>query len=64
VEVFSTGFSQVLEWKQERLIGGYNNVALPPGWKSLPNGVYFVSVRAKGGGEESPPKLFKMMKLR
>lgn len=64
VEVFSTGFSQVLEWKQERLIGGYNNVALPPGWKGLPNGVYFVSVRAKGGGEESPPKLFKMMKLR
>ena len=64
VDVFSTGFSQVLELKQGQLHGGYNNVALPAAWKTQANGLYFVRVRAKLGGQEAPPRTFKLMKLR
>lgn len=64
VEIYSVGLASVLETKQERCAAGYNQIPLPPQWKTLANGVYFARVKAQRGGEEAPSRVLKLMKLR
>jgi hypothetical protein len=62
--VFTKAEVVSLEFEQGQVQAGWNQVALPAAWQSLPNGLYYVRLQAIRGGQRSPLLLVKVVVLR
>ena len=64
IAVYTKALALALSFKPSAFKAGWNRVILPAAFGRLPNGIYYVLIKARRGSATSAPLLLKVMVLR